>query len=160
MRDVIVYENTRPVHQALAGYQPQGPVGLDLQHPPRVNIDSAKRISLGLPHARLVGVDIQDLKIYDESRGLWNPFRPADRDTIFQLARQHLVWAARDMAVVAHAEEGARQLLTGLFAQQGYSVDVVFEPFGAGIERVAYTEYRVPSTEYRVPRRFTWKDET
>ena len=132
VRDVIVYENTRlgSTKRSLVIVTGKALVGLDLQHPPRVNIDyKAKRISLGLPHARLVGVDIQDLKIYDESRGLWNPFRPADRDTIFQLARQHLVWAARDMAVVAHAEEGARQLLTGLFAPQGYSVDVVFEPF-------------------------------
>lgn len=132
VRDVIVYENTRlgSTKRSLVIVTGKALVGLDLQHPPRVTIDyKAKRISLGLPHARLVGVDIQDLKIYDESRGLWNPFRPADRDTIFQLARQHLVWAARDMAVVAHAEQGARQLLTGLFAPQGYSVDVVFEPF-------------------------------
>ena len=132
VRDVIVYENTRlgSTKRSLVIVTGKALVGLDLQHPPRVNIDhKAKRISLGLPHARLVGVDIQDLKIYDESRGLWNPFRPADRDTIFQLARQHLVWAARDMAVVAHAEQGARQLLTGLFAPQGYSVDIVFEPF-------------------------------
>ena len=132
VRDVIVYENTRlgSTKRSLVIVTGKALVGLDLQHPPRVNIDhKAKRISLSLPHARLVGVDIQDLKIYDESRGLWNPFRPADRDTIFQLARQHLVWAARDMAVVAHAEQGARQLLTGLFAPQGYSVDIVFEPF-------------------------------
>jgi len=132
VRDVIVYENTRvgSTKRSLVIGTGDALVGLDLQHPPRINIDhKAKRISLSLPHARLVGVDIQDLKIYDESRGLWNPFRPADRDTIFQLARQHLVWAARDMAVVAHAEQGARQLLTGLFAPQGYSVDIVFEPF-------------------------------
>lgn len=132
VRDVIVYENTRlgSTKRSLVIVTGKALVGLDLQHPPRINIDhKAKRISLSLPHARLVGVDIQDLKIYDESRGLWNPFRPADRDTIFQLARQHLVWAARDMAVVAHAEQGARQLLTGLFAPQGYSVDIVFEPF-------------------------------
>lgn len=132
VRDVIVYENTRlgSTKRSLVIVTGKALVGLDLQHPPRINIDhKAKRISLSLPHARLVGVDIQDLKIYDESRGLWNPFRPADRDTIFQLARQHLVWAARDMAVVAHAEQGARQLLTGLFAPQGYTVDIVFEPF-------------------------------
>jgi len=132
VRDVIVYENTRygSTKRSLVVVTGKALVGLDLQHPPRVDIDyKAKRIALGLPHARLVGVDIQDLKIYDESRGLWNPFHPADRDTIFQLARQHLVWAARDMAVVAHAEQGARQLLTDLFAREGFTVDVVFEPF-------------------------------
>ena len=132
VRDVIVYENTRlgSTKRSLVVVTGKAMVGFDLEHPPRVDIDyKARRIALSLPHARLVGVDIQELKIYDESRGLWNPFHPADRDTIFQLARQHLVWAARDMAVVAHAEQGARQLLTGLFAPQGYTVDVVFEPF-------------------------------
>ncbi|HEY7027555.1 MAG TPA: DUF4230 domain-containing protein [Gemmatimonadales bacterium] len=132
VRDVIVYENTRygSTKRSLVVVTGKALVGLDLQQPPRIHIDyKAKQISIGLPHAKLVGLDIQDFKIYDESRGLWNPFRPADRDTIFMLARQHLVWAARDMAVVAHAEDGARQLLTGLFAPQGFTVDVVFEPF-------------------------------
>src|SRR6185436_19513478 len=73
-----------------------------------------------------------------------NPFRPADRDTIFQLARQHLVWAARDMAVVAHAEQGARQLLTGLFAPQGNSAL-------QGILSKEGTRYSVRGTRYAVP---------
>jgi len=71
VRDVIVYENTRlgSTKRSLVIVTGKALVGLDLQHPPRVTIDyKAKRISLGLPHARLVGVDIQDLKIYDESR--------------------------------------------------------------------------------------------
>jgi hypothetical protein len=33
--------------------------------------------------------------------------------------------AAHDLAVVEHAEESARKLLTALFAPEGYSVDVV-----------------------------------
>jgi hypothetical protein len=73
-------------------------------------------------------VDIVELRTYDESRGLWNPFHPADRDTIFQLARRQLASAAADLAVIEHAEQSARQLLTGLFAPEGYSVEVAFEP--------------------------------
>jgi hypothetical protein len=69
-----------------------------------------------------------ELRTYDESRGFWNPFHPADRDTIFQLARRQLASAAQDLAVVEHAEQGARQLLVGLFAPEGYSVEVAFEP--------------------------------
>jgi hypothetical protein len=87
----------------------------------------SRHISLVLPHARLLGVDILQLRTYDESRGLWNPFTPADRDTIFQLARDQLTLAAHDLAVLEHAEQSARQIVTGLFAPEGYSVEVRFE---------------------------------
>ena len=80
-------------------------------------------------HARLLGVDITELRTYDEQRGLWNPFHPADRDTIYMLARSQLAHAARDLAVLDHAETSARQLLTALLAQDGYAVEVEFQPF-------------------------------
>jgi hypothetical protein len=75
-------------------------------------------------------VDIVELRTYDESRGLWNPFHPSDRDTIYQLARRQLASAAHDLAVVTHAEESARRFLTSLFATDGYSVEVTFAPAG------------------------------
>ena len=36
--------------------------------------------------------------------------------------------AALDLAVVTHAEEGARRFLVGLFATDGYTVEVDFAP--------------------------------
>jgi hypothetical protein len=131
VRDVVTYQNTwlGSTKRSLVIVTGKVLVGFDLVIRPKVSIQQRDRhIALVLPHARLLGVDVLDLKTYDERRGLWNPFHPADRDTIFQLARRQLAAAARDLAVVQHAEQGARQLLASLFAPEGYSVDVTFEP--------------------------------
>lgn len=131
VRDVITYENTRlgSTKRSLVIVTGKTLVGLDLQTPPRINIRQRDRhLTLVLPHARLLGVDIVELRTYDERRGLWNPFRPSDRDTIYQLARRQLASAALDLAVVTHAEESARRFLVGLFATDGYTVEVSFAP--------------------------------
>jgi len=131
VRDVVTYQNTwlGSTKRSLVIVTGKVLVGFDLGIRPKVSIRQQDRhIALVFPHARLLGVDVVDLKTYDESRGLWNPFHPADRDTIFQLAREQLASAARDLAVVQHAEQGARQLMAALFAPEGYSVDVTFEP--------------------------------
>lgn len=131
VRDVITYENTRlgSTKRSLVIVTGKTLVGLDLRTPPRINIRQRDRhLTLVLPHARLLGVDIVALRTYDESRGLWNPFRPSDRDTIYQLARRQLASAALDLAVVTHAEESARRFLIGLFATDGYTVEVTFAP--------------------------------
>ena len=131
VRDVVTYENTwlGSTKRSLVIVTGKTLVGFDLRIRPRISIrQSARHIALVFPHARLLGVDIVELRTYDESRGLWNPFHPADRDTIFMLARRQLAMAAEDLYVVQHAEQGARQLLVGLFAPEGYSVEVAFEP--------------------------------
>jgi len=131
MRDVVTYRNTwlGSTKRSLVIVTGKVLVGFDLRIRPKISIRQRDRhIALVFPHAHLLGVDIMDFKTYDESRGLWNPFHPADRDTIFQLARRQLAATARELAVVQHAEQGARQLLAGLFSPEGYAVDVTFEP--------------------------------
>ncbi len=132
IRDVVVYENTRlgSTKRALVVVTGKALVGLDLAQNTAIDIDEeARRIAIRVPRAQLVGIDITDLRTYDEARGLWNPFHPADRDTILLLARQRIRSAAGDLSVREHAEESARRLLTALFAPEGYTVDVIFEPF-------------------------------
>jgi len=132
LRDVVVYQNTRmgSTKRSLVVVTGTALVGIDLQDHAGVDIDeAARRISVTLPRARLIGVDISELKTYDEARGLWNWFRPADRDTIYLLARAQLMHAANDLAIVEHAEQSARKALSALFAADGYAVDVVFQPF-------------------------------
>ena len=132
VRDVVTYEQTRfgSTKRALVVVTGKAMVGVDLSREARVTIDaSARQIHVILPHARLLGVDITELRTYDEQRGLWNPFHPADRDTIYLLARAQLAHAARDLAVLDHAETSARQLLTALLGQEGYGVEVEFQPF-------------------------------
>lgn len=132
LRDVVTYQNTRlgSTKRSLVVVTGKALVGIDLKDKAKIEIDEEqKRVRLSVPHARVIGVEVATLKTYDEDRGLWNWFRPADRDTIFLLARAQLMHAANDLSVVEHAEESARKLLSALFAPEGYSVDVVFVPF-------------------------------
>ena len=75
-------------------------------------------------------MEVTDLKTYDEQRGLWNPFRPADRDTIFRLAREQLVKSAGEVELARHTEESARRLLEALVSADGYTTEVVFSGNG------------------------------
>jgi len=103
-----------------------------------VDIDHrARQVHIVLPAAKLIGVEVTQLRTYDERSGLWNLFRPEDRDTIFQLARDQLVDAAGELGVTAHAQESARRLLGALINPDGYTVDVAFSehPGGAGSKR-------------------------
>ncbi len=131
LRDVVTYENTRlgSTKRSLVVATGKALVGFDLGNDARAKVDdSARRIYLNLPHATLISIDIVQLQTYDESRGLWNPFHPADRDTIYQLARARLASSARELGVRAHAEAGARSVFSALFASTGYEVDVAFAP--------------------------------
>lgn len=132
LRDVVIYENTQlgSTKRSLVVVTGKVLVGIDLAKSRGIDIDpKTHHIVVHVPHAQLLGVDIVDLRTYDESRGLWNPFHPVDRDTIFQLARERLESAARQFEVRQHAEESARRLLSALFAPDGYTVEVQFEPF-------------------------------
>jgi hypothetical protein len=131
LRDVVTYENTRlgSTKRSLVVVTGKALVGFDLKGHSRARIDElGKVIDLTLPSAKLVGIDVLQLKTYDESRGLWNPFHPADRDTIYQLARVRLRAAAEELGVRQHAEAGARRVLSALFAPSGYQVRVDFSP--------------------------------
>jgi hypothetical protein len=137
LRDVVTYENTRlgSTKRSLVVVTGKALVGFDLKGHSRARVDElGKVIDLTLPSATLVGIDVVQLKTYDESRGLWNPFHPADRDTIYQLARVRLRTAADELGVRQHAEAGARHVLSALFAPSGYQVRVEFTP-GSDIEQ-------------------------
>ena len=101
--------------------------GFDLDRGTEVTVDHpSRRIRITLPPPAVMGVEITELKTYDEQRGLWNPFRPADRDTIFALARRQLVPAAGEVELARHAEESARRLLEATVRADGYTTEVEF----------------------------------
>ncbi len=128
LRDVVTYQNTRlgSTKRSLVVVTGKALVGFDLGRA-RARVDEpGKTIELTLPRARLIGVDILQLKTYDERGGLWNPFHPSDRDTIYQVARERLKSAAGELGVREHAEAGARSVLAALFAAEGYEVRVSF----------------------------------
>jgi hypothetical protein len=130
LRDVVVYQNRRlgSTKRSLVVVTGKVLAGIDLDQGTKVDIDNtARRVTIGLPHARVLGVEITQLRTYDERNGLWNPFRPEDRDTIYQLARDQLTHAAGELGTTAHAEDSARRLLSALIHPEGYTVEVTFD---------------------------------
>lgn len=131
LRDVVLYRNSRlgSTKRSLVVVTGRILTGFDLDRGTEVRVDQAgRRIHLMLPRAAVLGVEVTELKTYDEERGLWNPFRPADRDSIFQLARRQLVATAGELALTRHAEESARRLIPALVSVEGYTTDVSFGP--------------------------------
>jgi hypothetical protein len=130
VRDVVVYENRRlgSTKRSLVVVTGKVLAGMDLDEGTQVDVDhTARRVRIVLPHARVLAVEVTQLRTYDERSGLWNPFRPEDRDTIYHLARSQLTAAAGELGVVTHAEESARRLLGALIHPDGYEVEVRFD---------------------------------
>ena len=131
LRDVVIYEQTRlgSTKRALLVVTGRVSAGINLQQGTDVRIDSvAKRITVSLPPAQVLSVDVLNVTTYDESGGLLNPFRPEDRDVIQRRIRAQLLVAARQSGILAHADESAVKLLTELLARDGYTVEVVRPP--------------------------------
>ena len=129
MRDVVVYENSRlgSTKRSLVVVTGKVLTGFDLDRGTEVTVDHpSHRIVITLPPPGVMGVEISELRTYDEQRGLWNPFRPADRDTIFALARRQLVQAANEVELSHHTEESARRLLEATVRAEGYTTEVRF----------------------------------
>jgi hypothetical protein len=129
VRDVITYENRRlgSTKRSLVVATARVTAGIDLDPPPEVRIDSAEqRVEIVLPRARVLGIEVVDLRTYDERSGLWNPFRPADRDAIFREAREQLGRSAEELGLAKHAEESARTLLETLVEVEGYTATISF----------------------------------
>jgi hypothetical protein len=128
VRDVVVYENTwyGSTKRSLVVVTGKLMAGIDLGDKPDVSIDHAKKlITLRIPPAKLIGVEITDMRTYDERGGLWNPFTPSDRDAIQRQARAQLTAAGRETGLLRHANESAAQMLRLLLARDGYAVEVI-----------------------------------
>ena len=129
LRDVVIYENSRlgSTKRSLVVATGKVLTGFDLDRGTEVTVDNpSRRIRITLPPPAVLAVEITDLKTYDEQRGLWNPFRPADRDTIFSLARRQLVQTAGEVELARHTEESARRLLEAMVRAEGFTTEVRF----------------------------------
>jgi hypothetical protein len=129
LRDVIIYENTwyGSTKRSLVVVTGKVLGGINLDESSTVDIDdSAKTIAVTLPEPGVLGIEITELKTYDEQRGLWNPFKPSDRDVIFQLAREQLAKTSRELQITETARESAKELLESMFNANGYSVEVIY----------------------------------
>jgi hypothetical protein len=131
VRDVIAYENTwyGSTKRSLVVVTGRLLAGIDLRDTPDVSIDHAgKKITIRIPPAKLIAVEITDMHTYDERGGLWNPFKPEDREAIQRQARTQLMAAGNQMELLRHANESAVELLKVLLSRDGYSVDVGVRP--------------------------------
>jgi uncharacterized protein DUF4230 len=130
LRDVIIYEDTwyGSTKRSLVVVTGKVLAGIDLGNGSSVKIDEkARRITITLPHPGILGIEITEMKTYDEQRGLWNPFSAADRDAVFQRAREQLEITSRDLKITETALQSAREMLESIFTSSGYSVEVVYE---------------------------------
>lgn len=127
VRDVIAYENTwyGSTKRSLVVVTGRLLAGIDLRDNPDVAIDHSNRaIRIRIPPAKLIAVEIRDMRTYDERGGLWNPFTREDRDAIQRQARAQLLAAGSQLELLRHANESAMEMLRMLFAKDGYTVDV------------------------------------
>jgi len=126
VRDVIMYENTwyGSTKRSLVVVTGRLLAGIDLRDNPEVSIDHGKkRISIVIPPATLIALEIRDMSTYDERGGLWNPFKPADREAIQRQARTQLMAAGNQLELIRRANESAIDLLKMLLSKDGYTVE-------------------------------------
>ena len=130
VRDVVVYRNTwlGSTKQSLIVVTGTVMAGIALDSTVRVRIDDqARTVTVRIPHARVLDVAVTRLQTYDERSGLWNPFHPDDRDSIFQHVRVQLQRTGEQLDVAARADSSAAQLLRTLLGAPGYTVTVDFQ---------------------------------
>jgi hypothetical protein len=127
LRDVVIYEQTRfaSTKRMLLVVTGKVSAGIDMERGTDVSIDSAeKRITVSLPPAQILSVDVLNVTTYDESAGLLNPFSPEDRDLIQRRIRSQLMAAARQSGILEHADQSAAKVLTELLSRDGYTVEI------------------------------------
>lgn len=127
VRDVVTYRQTRfgSTKQTLLVVTARVSAGIDLEKGTGIEIDSAARqITVTVPPAEIMSLDVVNVRTYDESAGLLNPFRPADRDLIQRRIRAQLVTTANQSGLLEHADRSAATILRELLAREGYTVEI------------------------------------
>lgn len=126
LRDVVIYEQKRfgSTKRALLVATGRVTAGINLRGT-KVDIDSAKKhLTITLPPAQIMGVEVLNVTTYDERAGLLNPFTPDDRDLIQRRIRVQLTDAARLSGILEHADESASKALSEFFKLEGWTVEV------------------------------------
>jgi hypothetical protein len=128
LRDVVVYDASRYgfTKRALLVVTGKVSAGIDIGPATDVRIDqNARRITITLPRARVMSVDVLDVRTYDETAGIFNPFRPEDRDAIQRQVRHQLYTAGEQSGLLVHADSAAGQVLKQLLGRDGYTIEIV-----------------------------------
>jgi Protein of unknown function (DUF4230) len=129
LRDVVIYENTwyGSTKKALVVVTGKLLAGINLDKGTDVQIDDkAKVITIALPRAEVLAIEITNIQTYDEQRGLWNPFTAADRDAIYKLARDKFAETGNELKVADTAQQSATEMLQTMFSTGGYRVEITY----------------------------------
>jgi hypothetical protein len=127
LRDVVTYDQTRFTMRRRALFVVTGKVlaGIDLTKDVHVHVDdAAERISITLPRAEILSVEVLNTRTYDETAPLFFGFQPPERDSIQGLIRAQLRTTGEQSGLLQQADKSARQFLQTLLARDGYTVDV------------------------------------
>lgn len=127
LRDVYTYDQSRFGFQKKTLLVVTGKVlaGIDLKKNVQVAIDDeAKRITINLPRAEILAVEVLGTRTYDERSALFFGFKPEDRDRIQADIRNQLRTAGEQSGLLTQADRSARQMLQSMLAKDGYVVDV------------------------------------
>ena len=127
LRDVYTYDQSRFGFQKKTLLVVTGKVlaGIDLKKNVQVAIDDdAKRITIALPRAEILAVEVLGTRTYDEKSALFFGFKPEDRDRIQADIRTQLRVAGEQSGLLPQADRSARQLLQSMLAKDGYTVEV------------------------------------
>lgn len=126
LRDVITYEQTRlgSTKRTLLVVTGRVSAGINLSRT-QAEVDQAKKlITVTLPPAEIISVDVTNVTTYDERAGLWNPFTTDDRDEIRRRIRAQLASAAEQSGILAHANQAAEKALKDFLSRDGYTVEI------------------------------------
>ena len=126
LRDVVIYEQTRfhSTKRALLVVTGRVTAGINLRRASVQIDDSRKLVTVTLPPADIVGVEVLSVTTYDEQSGFLNPFTPDDRDEIQSRIRTQLKTAARQSGILDHADASVVKALAALLRTDGYTVEV------------------------------------
>lgn len=126
LRDVVTYEQTRlgSTKRTLLVVTGRVSAGINLTRAQSEVDQTKKLITVTLPPAEIISVDVTNVTTYDERAGLWNPFTTDDRDEIRRRIRAQLVTAAEQSGILAHANQSAEKALKDFLSRDGYTVEI------------------------------------
>jgi hypothetical protein len=127
LRDVVSFDQTRfGLHRRML-LVVTGKVlaGIDLKKSVRVQIDDrAKMISIELPRAEILGVEVVNTTTYDETSTPFFRFEPEDRDRMQEQIRKQLRATGEQSGLLTQADRSASLVLQSMFTRDGYTAKV------------------------------------
>jgi len=97
--------------------------GFDLTQPFVIELKGdGSALSVSLPPARILGVDLRDVRFLRDEDGFWNKLTPADREAALRELRESVELEARNSDLPQSARELAEKRLSELLSMPGRTI--------------------------------------